>query len=56
MCFQPILFDSTSYNSFEIVLNILDENSDVILCDVFAVGEDLYYPPDMLFWIRETFY
>lgn len=52
--FQPILFGTKSYNSFEMVLNVLDENSNVILCDVFAVGEDLYYPPDMLFWVRES--
>lgn len=51
-----INFADLSYDTFEGVFNILDENKNIINCVVFACGKDLYYPPDKLLWVRESPY
>lgn len=53
---EYIDFEDLSYDTFEEVLNILDENNDIINCAVFACGKDLYYPPHKLIWVRESPY
>lgn len=49
-------FADLSYDTFEQVTNIFDENGDIINCCLFACGKDLYYPPNKLLWVRESPY
>ena len=52
--FGKIEFDGQSYDVYEDVLSVKDEYSNVIICDLFGIGEYLYYPPNVLFWVRES--
>jgi len=47
--------DGSSYCTFERLTNILDEKSNIVLCDEFAIGKELNDHIEFL-WIRESPY
>ncbi|HBA48735.1 MAG TPA: hypothetical protein DCZ91_13245 [Lachnospiraceae bacterium] len=55
--FEKLEVDGYTYDVYGNVLTILDEHSNIILCDIFGIfgmEEELYYPPNIFFWIRES--
>lgn len=52
--FGKIEFDGQPYDIYEDVLSIKDEYSNIIICDLFGIGKNIYYPPNVLFWVRES--
>lgn len=52
MPFDKIEFDGRLYDIFRSGASMKDEYSNTIICDLFGLGENLYYPPNVLFWVR----
>lgn len=54
--YGQVQINGSSYETFEELSNILDERSNIVLCDVFAMGRELSNPSDGFFWVRESPY
>lgn len=53
--YGQIDIDGSFYGTFEMLANILDEHSNIVLCDEFAIGKELNDRIEFL-WIRESPY
>ena len=52
--FGQIEVDGHDYDVYHDVFQIFNEYSDSLIAEVFGVGENLYFPPNELFWIRKS--
>lgn len=52
--FGKIEFDGQFYDVYDELVKINDENLDEVLCALFGIGKNLYYPPNVLLWVRES--